>query len=155
MRAISLWQPWASFIAAGVKPYETRHWAPPVKLIGQHIAIHAAKRRPTADDMAWARDHLGSDVRIDLGAVVCIAVLAGAYQCAGIFRAPPRDFVKIARGVVGSQGGISIVLDEYGDYSEGRWAWLLTDIEPLRPPVPARGAQGFFEWQPPTGAADG
>jgi hypothetical protein len=43
VKAISLWQPWASLIACGAKPYETRHWAPPRELIGQTIAIHAAK----------------------------------------------------------------------------------------------------------------
>ena len=44
MKAISLWQPWASLIACGAKPFETRHWAPPRELIGQTIAIHAAKK---------------------------------------------------------------------------------------------------------------
>jgi hypothetical protein len=44
MKAISLWQPWASLIACGAKPYETRSWAPPRDLIGQPIAIHAAKK---------------------------------------------------------------------------------------------------------------
>jgi hypothetical protein len=28
MPAISLWQPWASLIAVGIKPFETRSWAP-------------------------------------------------------------------------------------------------------------------------------
>lgn len=41
MKAISLWQPWASLIAAGVKSIETRGW--PTNYRGQ-IAIHAAKR---------------------------------------------------------------------------------------------------------------
>jgi hypothetical protein len=38
MKAISLWQPWASLIAAcGAKPYETGSFAPPVSLIGQSM----------------------------------------------------------------------------------------------------------------------
>ena len=41
MKALSLWQPWASLIAAGVKKVETRHW--PTAYRGP-IAIHAAKR---------------------------------------------------------------------------------------------------------------
>jgi len=44
MKAISLWQPWATLIACGAKPYETRSFAPPASLIGQSIAIHAAKK---------------------------------------------------------------------------------------------------------------
>ena len=41
---------------------------------------------------------------------------------------------------------LTLPIDDFGDYSDGRWAWLLTDIKPLAPPVPARGAQGFWEW---------
>lgn len=35
----------------------------------------------------------------------------------------------------------------YGDYSPGRFAWLLEDIQPLPVPVPATGKQGFWEWK--------
>ena len=45
MRAISLWQPWATAIAVGVKQIETRHWKTDYR---GPIAIHAAKR--------WTRD---------------------------------------------------------------------------------------------------
>src|SRR3546814_21127441 len=41
VKAISLWQPWASAIALGHKSIETRHW--PTKYRGE-LAIHAAKR---------------------------------------------------------------------------------------------------------------
>lgn len=34
----------------------------------------------------------------------------------------------------------------YGDYTPGRYAWLLERIEPLDEPVPARGKQGLWEW---------
>lgn len=44
MMAISLWQPWATLIACGAKPDETRSWAPPENLIGIPIAICAAKK---------------------------------------------------------------------------------------------------------------
>lgn len=39
MKAITIWQPWASLIACGAKRYETRSW--PTKYRGP-IAIHAA-----------------------------------------------------------------------------------------------------------------
>ena len=44
VKAMSLHQPWASLIAAGVKNVETRSRPPPQSLIGQRIAIHAAKK---------------------------------------------------------------------------------------------------------------
>jgi hypothetical protein len=33
-----------------------------------------------------------------------------------------------------------------GDFSPGRFAWLLADIVALEPPVPARGRLGLWEW---------
>lgn len=32
----------------------------------------------------------------------------------------------------------------YGDWTPGRWAWELTDVEPLAEPVPWKGRQGWF-----------
>ena len=43
MKAITIWQPWASLIACGAKKYETRSW--PTKYRGP-IAIHAAAKDP-------------------------------------------------------------------------------------------------------------
>jgi hypothetical protein len=43
MKAITIWQPWASLIAIGAKQYETRSWE--TKYRGP-IAIHAAKKDP-------------------------------------------------------------------------------------------------------------
>jgi hypothetical protein len=34
----------------------------------------------------------------------------------------------------------------FGDYSTGRYAWILTLISPLAEPIPAKGKQGFWEW---------
>lgn len=45
----------------------------------------------------------------------------------------------------------SVALSKLGvnDDNGGGWAWPLTEIEPLFPPAPARGAQGFWEWTRP------
>lgn len=34
----------------------------------------------------------------------------------------------------------------FGDYTPGRFAWLLDDVKPCDP-VPARGRQGLWEWE--------
>lgn len=49
MKALTLWQPWASLMAIGDKTIETRGpWALRLRsLIGSDVAIHAAARRPT------------------------------------------------------------------------------------------------------------
>jgi len=43
MKAITLWQPWASLLATEAKQYETRSWATKYRGL---IAIHAAKKNP-------------------------------------------------------------------------------------------------------------
>lgn len=141
--AISLWQPYASLIAVGAKPFETRSWCAPRRLIGQRVAIHAAARRPTRaemeglyDDVVDALGFCHWHLRIPYGAVVCTALLAGSYQTrpgAGMLRFALSD-------------GREFEDDGFGDYDPGRWCWELTDVQPLDPPVPAKGAQGWWTW---------
>jgi len=97
MKAITLWQPWASLVAAKVKTIETRAWPAPSALIGQRIAIHAATRKPKRGEkvgpytigrgthsetlVAWRihETHWGAEdprmTLLPLGAVVASAVL--------------------------------------------------------------------------------
>lgn len=145
--ALTLWQPWASLIAIGVKRYETRSWPAPERLIGQRIAIHAAKRPVAPDNREWARRYGAAD--LPLGAVLCTATIAGAYQCgathgrhAAIIDSVPGS-LRLAPPALTRAG---IAIDEFGDYSHDRWVWLLTDTRKLRKPAPARGAQGIWRW---------
>ena len=43
MKAISIKQPWAYLIAAGIKDIENRTWKCPGKYIGERVLIHASK----------------------------------------------------------------------------------------------------------------
>ncbi len=130
--AITLWQPWASLIAVGAKPYETRGRPAPVRLIGKRIAIHAAKRpitlvgldRETVDAMMAVLPRIYD---LPLGAVVCTAILTESLR---------------ADELAG---------DLFGDYGGGRWAWRLTDVVSMDP-VPARGQRLWgWPWVPPEG----
>ena len=49
--------------------------------------------------------------------------------------------------IVGA-GTVSEQEDAFGDYTAGRWAWVLADVERLAEPNPAIGARGLWEWQP-------
>ena len=42
-----------------------------------------------------------------------------------------------------------LVEQAYGDFTPGRYAWLLADVVPVDPPVPFKGGQGLTRtWQP-------
>ena len=228
MRAITLWQPWATLVALGVKTVETRPGPAPLRLVGERVAIHAAARRPTfqhipprprreavthqwtpwlvidtVTDPAWQRPiqthpkreripraaktptlfrphggphegrypdgraEPGDTIELPLGAVVATARIAASVPMVGAgcvvgpsvyvpgedatpdrpegtlwtWQAPHGD----DRHPYLSWCDITDQLP-YGDYRPGRWAWLLEDIEPVEPPVPARGKQGWWTW---------
>lgn len=162
MKATTLWQPYASLVAIGAKPFETRSYPPPAKLIGQRIAIHAAARpiqltwrdldlptRAVIIDAFVAAELKGRADDLPHGAVVCTAVVEGAGKIAGIDDRLPTYVSGIVhmrerRGDMPA----SIYTDHFGDYFPGRWAWLLTDVRRLAVPEPAKGKQGWWQWEP-------
>lgn len=168
MKAISLWQPWASLIACGAKPFETRSWAPPRELIGATIAIHAAKKidkgaaqfatdlmygqhKPGGYDLAEKLEVTMQDTPdslmgifghtfMPIGCIVCTARLVAAFQLGEAGR-----IVRRLTSSLEQQGLTEIPVDDFGDYAPGRWAWLMRDAKPLIPHPRAIGHQGFFD----------
>ena len=154
MKAITLHQPWASLIADGAKPFETRSWAPPAGLVGRRIAIHAGLRIDVraAEDFGYpypAGSPSGLVKPIPTGVVLCTAVLRGASLSAGPMIGGKVWGVRVENGraVRIGEGPPHTLIDPYGDYSDGRWIWWLTDISPLAPPFEARGRQGLWDFR--------
>lgn len=136
MPAITLWQPWACLIEVGAKVCETRSKPPPKRLIGQRVAIHAAARKMRFKDMsqefvdacydAFGGCHWAGT--LPYGVIVCTAVIAGAMPAQSV----PRDI--------------------FGDYTPGRWAWVLKDVRRVTPHVAAKGMQTWgWPWRVPAG----
>lgn len=126
MKAISLWQPWASAIALGHKRIETRHWT--TKWRGE-IAIHASQRFGTAERaFASVERSLGRiPERIPLGAIVAIARIVD---------------VRTTEDLIAE--GMGPIEKLYGNYEPGRFGWVLEDIRALAEPIGCKGRQGFF-----------
>lgn len=171
--AFTVWQPWASLIAWGVKTTETRSRAAPQKLIGKRIAIHAAKRPANLRGLNWhTKDHLDqrctgssrctkigaywvcSGQCLPHGAIIATAVLAqvGKVECLSrkgwhgtmeIILPPRPAWLKRRMG----RDMRMFKSDIYGDYSVGQRLWFLTDIEPVDPPILATGRQGFWNFE--------
>lgn len=170
MHAITIHQPWASLIAIGAKPYETRAYPPPRKLIGQRIAVHAALRYAGEmyETLYLEHQHDALDAICEAlnaaelddcnwgglphGAVICTAILDGAYQCGEPSTAYHGvDCWTVRQCFYGSRSiNSNIPRDHFGDYSPGRWAWRLTDVVALPTPIPARGKQGWWMWDETT-----
>jgi hypothetical protein len=131
MKAISLWQPWASLVVHGVKKIETRDWQPPRSLIGKRIAIHAAKL-DRYDPLMLAPPFLGllEEDELPHGAIV------GTVKLSSCIRMTPTNIADFQE-----RRPLEVQL---GDWQPGRYAWVLKQPRICREPIMWRGSQGFF-----------
>jgi hypothetical protein len=150
LRAISLWQPWASAIALGSKTIETRHWSTQYR---GPLAIHAAQRKVRSELQDYGLDpiwqgalHLlppdksaGDIFMLPFGAIVATCNLIGCLTSEEIFRCRAAQVLKV-HGTFPH----SWTEEMMGNLSDGRYGWILADIKPLAAPVPFKGKQGFF-----------
>lgn len=126
--AITLWQPWASWIAWGWKDIETRHHAGFARLAGQRIAIHAGLQFDHSA-VYQLRDHYGmtekwskhTEGNYPRGAVVCTAMVVEHR------RLTAEDS---RRAIISCNRLFGLVL---------------TDVQPCGP-FPARGKQGIWNF---------
>lgn len=161
MKAITLWQPYASLVAIGAKPHETRSWATSYR--GQ-IAIHAGmKPAHELDGMTseaiciafgWPYDPYGEEMStaarikaLPHGAVVATATLTECWQV--VRHTPTAVILRQSNGVGEDKISIDAPYLMFGDYRVGRYIWALTDIRELPVPVPAKGKQGLWNWEVP------
>jgi len=172
MKAITLWQPWASLLACGAKQYETRSWATSYR---GPIAIHAAARkcntkdlcastvytiiqtiRPLVADKAKTTMYLPLEM-LPFGTIIATAELI---NCWHIVHHPGTD-VDVAKHIkVGAELDVPkkhpdfhryIVPTEqellFGDWTPGCYAWEFANMTMLPEPIPAKGRQGLWNWE--------
>jgi hypothetical protein len=182
MRGLTLTQPWASLVAIGAKAVETRSWGTsyrgPIAIHAakgypaeaQHFALDSIAT--TALIVGMQRHHLPYRHTFpdDLprGAIVAVARLANVLPIEDYRNLPKHEciaiddegFVRVwmygtAFGHALHVGDIQLVEHEaaFGDYTPGRFGWLLEDVRPLAEPVVCRGNQGLWN-VPATIASD-
>lgn len=156
--ALTVWQPWASLIMIGAKPWEWRRWKTPARYIGQQIVIHAGARRVVRDEVEeliynLQHGHEASGLVADKALELLMPVFNGHKSLpisAGLGTArlgtPERAIDLFAAGKIGSQF-------DNEDVDECAWGWPLTEITPWSEPFPMRGSQGFWRWPDATAAA--
>ena len=110
--ALTIWQPWASLIIAGCKPYEFRPWPAPGRLWGQRIAIHAAARPVRKAEVAeWLLRLRGPDAwSTALIREPAIAILARVHASPGIL---PRGVV-LGTAILGEPRPGGEIVEELG-----------------------------------------
>ncbi len=126
MKALSLWQPWASAMALGFKKIETRSWS--TKYRGP-LLIHAAKKViqwPNVHIQAMFEDIAFQPDDLPLGQIICRVNLI---DCKRIL-IHNRPYEEMERAL--------------GDYTPGRYMWTTNNLQ-IFPSFPFRGKQGLFD----------
>jgi hypothetical protein len=161
MKAITIWQPWASLIMIGAKPYEFR----PASFldrrsyrngpeVGERIVIQSGARsvrpaeiedllrRVNAETDGSGRDDDRTCLDLDKARELLLKVRA-----AHKYRLLPLG-MALGTAVVGTPIlSRDLFRMNVADSDRGRfnWAWPLSDIRHFEPPFPVTGSQGFFD----------
>ncbi len=140
--ALSLWQPWASFVVEGVKRFETRSWS--TRHRGP-LLIHAGQPRsrgsipPEVDALAVQRWGSQWHRHLPFGA------LLGEVDLVGVF---PSEFVQtiFERDVWTAEA--AKLERTLGDFSASRFAWEVLNPKAWTTPIPYAGRQRLFQADP-------
>lgn len=149
IKAVSLWEPWASLMAIGAKKIETRSWHTSYR---GPLLICAAKRRNLSELYhtgrgwpMWCYRDLGLDPygllsTRDLDAVLSYGKAVCTVELVDCRPTTELSVTDLERG--------------FGDFSAGRYGWVTRGVVRLKP-FPVKGKRGLFDviWPAPEPAA--
>jgi len=129
MKVISIKEPWASLIKNNIKKIETRSFKTNYR---GKIYIHASKKEFNQKDenIQNILSYLKNKT-LSYGHIICEAELVDCIYM-------DKDFLEeIKKNKI-----------EYscGHYEEGRYAWILENIKPLKKEIPAKGQLGIWNY---------
>jgi activating signal cointegrator 1 len=139
VKVLSIIQPWATLLALDEKKFETRSWA--TKHRGP-LAIHSSKK---IDKEACRAEPIRSvlekhgytEKNLPVGVIIATCQLSNCFQVTD-------DFGHFAF----LENGQTVKDNEYlfGDFSEDRFGWEITDVEILEKFIPAKGQLGLWNF---------
>lgn len=154
MKAISLWQPWASLMVLGAKRIETRSWYTDHR---GPLLIHAAKRKnigelsdvleqeefrsalklPILDLDGDLRKQLREDIEnLPYGALLGTVNMVDCVPTEKI----NRETLNMPCGTFGDWSEW-----DFGNYMDGRYGWICEKPVKFEHPIAYKGEQGLFD----------
>lgn len=129
MKVLSLIEPWATLIKEGKKVIETRSWKTSYR---GELYIHASiKKIKRSDEHTIELLKLIPNVPMGYGNIICKCKLVDCVYM-------DQEFLD----------RIQKDKQEFlcGEYSLGRYAWILEDVEVLDEPIPAKGHLNIWNY---------
>lgn len=129
MKVLSLIEPWATLIKEKKKFIETRSWKTNYR---GELYIHSSSTKPSKNDLDTKKlMSLVENKNMNFGNIICKCNLVDCIYMT-------KEYVEEMR---------NNCYQEYicGEYAEGRYAWILEDIEPIKP-VKAKGQLNIWQF---------
>jgi activating signal cointegrator 1 len=160
MKALTLHQPWATLVAIEAKKIETRSW--PTDYRGP-LAIHSSSAFTTCNQNI-ASKRIFIDAKYDhffekkkdwelvypLGCILSICEIVNCIQIPDEKKSFPRLPLTKDDLLPFFPDNVWLPPKEpelsFGDYTPGRYAWILDRVQPLYHPIPVKGMQRLWEW---------
>ncbi|MEP7064549.1 MAG: ASCH domain-containing protein [Gemmatimonadota bacterium] len=151
MKALTMTQPWATLVALGENTIETRSWS--TRYRGA-LAIHTATAFPrSARELCneepyrsvLARGGFTSSDALPRGSVIALARLDDVITFTRTSLRETR--ARSARGLLPEHEA------DFGDFSPGRFGFVLSHVQRLSTPIAATGMLGL--WDVPPGLMKG
>jgi activating signal cointegrator 1 len=142
-KVLTLWQPWASLLVIGAKKIETRpsktNWT-----IGKGTyLIHAAKKWTPELDALSKQSPFKEVLK---GLSLSLGCIIGSIEVISCYQIQVRDD-KISYW--DGKPDLYFINDyreiAFGDYREGRYAWICQNPKIFQTPIPYKNGQGYYQ----------
>ncbi len=145
MKVLSLLQPWATLVVIGAKKIETRSWN--TKFRGT-ILIHASKKMTATQwDLCIEepfRTALDKIKNLPTGAIIGKVDIAGTIETQTIIECYEAGIpLKERKGYNVEDWNKEFL---FGDYSAGRYGWLLKNPVAFSHQIPFKGSLGLWDF---------
>jgi len=151
LKVISLLQPWATLVVIGAKKIETRSWN--TKYRGP-ILIHASKSMESAKEIldnpeiynsfSIALQQADGKIKLPFGAIIGKVNIVDSIK----FEKQDKKCLKLFFNHELKLGWEFTDQElAFGDYSAGRYGWLLNNPVQFKKPIPAKGSRMFWDYE--------
>lgn len=131
MKVLSLTEPFATLIKEKKKLVETRSWKTNYR---GELYIHASMTKPSKTDLEDEElMSLLKNKEMNFGNIICKCVLV--------------DCVYMTEEYINNMKENNHQEYICGEYSVGRYAWILENVELLDKPIPAKGHLGVWNYE--------
>jgi hypothetical protein len=140
MKVLSLLQPWASLVVLGHKKIETRSWN--TKHRGPLLIHASASKKPVYRGITLDFQTQLFGLQIPKYEVLPFGAIIGQVELVGTCGTS-----SIKRMAELEMDGVDWETEmPFGDYTDGRFGWLLRDAKEFETPIPAKGSLGLWEY---------